>query len=213
MTPFDPMNQGMVEHLTGFSRELLRKWEQRYGFPVPMRGARGQRLYSHADVDQLLLIRRLLQAGFRPAQVVGLSREDLQARLDGLKQVGSDSLPSEELRLAALFEALNDPFRVDGVQALLSHWLYLDGPLDFACDTLGQLNRAVGEAWSDGRCSVHQEHWYAECMRRVLNAARAGCVIDRRWRRVLLTTPPGETHELALLGLELALATQGVDVL
>lgn len=213
MTTSAPMNQGMIEHLTGFSREVLRKWELRYGFPVPSRGARGQRLYTHADVDRLLLIRRLLQTGLRPAQIVGLCLEDLQAHVDALKVEVNQADSTLAQRIEMLYAALDDPVHIDAVQALLSRWLYLDGPLDFACETLGCLNAAIGQAWSEGRLSVHQEHWYAECMRRVLNLARAGCVMDRRWSRVLLTTPPGEAHELALLGLELALATQGVDVL
>lgn len=213
VTRSPPMNQAMVEHLTGFSREVLRKWELRYGFPAPARGAKGQRLYTHADVDKLLLLRRLLHAGLRPSQVVHLEPEALQKRLDALRLTPSDPDEGMESRIAALLSALTDPLNIDSVQALLGRWLYLDGPLDFARFTLAQLNEAIGDAWADGRLSIHQEHWYAERMRRVLNAARMGCVPDRRFSRILLTTPPGESHELALLGLELALATQGVDAL
>lgn len=206
------MNQRMVEHLTGMSREVLRKWEQRYGFPVPARGARGQRIYSHADMDKLLIIRRLLRAGMRPARLVNLSREELLALVDAAKlERGTDENDIHH-RIELLTAALKDPAQLEMVHALLGRWLYLDGPFEFACHTLAHLNDAVGSGWKTGALSIHQEHWYAERMRRTLIAARAECVVDRRWPRIVLSTPPGETHELALLGLELALATRGIDV-
>ena len=61
------MNQAEIEQATGLSREVLRKWELRYQFPVPERGARGQRLYQAKDLPKLRLIKQLMAQACAPA--------------------------------------------------------------------------------------------------------------------------------------------------
>lgn len=56
---------------TGLSKHVLRAWERRYGFPAPLRDARGNRVYTRADVARLLQIKRLVSAGFRPGKMIG----------------------------------------------------------------------------------------------------------------------------------------------
>ena len=68
-----------VERDTGLSKDTLRVWERRYGFPLPLRDALGERAYSRADVERLRIIRRLMDAGHRPGKIIGLSDEQLQA--------------------------------------------------------------------------------------------------------------------------------------
>ena len=73
-----------IERETGFGKEQLRKWRQRFGFPPRELTLDGQSTYSLKTVDQLHLIKRLLEAGFRPAQVVGktiLELEKLKSEL------------------------------------------------------------------------------------------------------------------------------------
>ncbi|RYD60733.1 MAG: MerR family transcriptional regulator, partial [Verrucomicrobiaceae bacterium] len=49
-----------VERDTGISKETLRVWERRYGFPAPERDASGERLYPSEQVQRLRLVKRLL---------------------------------------------------------------------------------------------------------------------------------------------------------
>jgi hypothetical protein len=44
--------------LTGVSRERLRTWERRYGFPTPYRVGAGARRYALADVPRVVAVRR-----------------------------------------------------------------------------------------------------------------------------------------------------------
>lgn len=68
-TPLDPppLHITAVERDTGITKDTLRVWERRYGYPKPIRSAQGERLYPSAQVDELKLIQRLLSAGLRPA--------------------------------------------------------------------------------------------------------------------------------------------------
>ena len=59
-------NIGVVERETGIGKDTLRVWEKRYGFPLPVRDQHEDRLYPAEQVDQLRLIKRLLDIGMRP---------------------------------------------------------------------------------------------------------------------------------------------------
>ena len=63
-----------VERDTGLSKDTLRVWERRYGFPLPLRDAQGERRYDDDQLLRLRHIRRLLDAGHRPGRVVPLPR-------------------------------------------------------------------------------------------------------------------------------------------
>ena len=68
-----------VERDTGIAKDTLRVWERRYGFPRPARDAAGDRAYPTEQVEHLRRIKRLLDAGHRPAKVVGMSVPQLQS--------------------------------------------------------------------------------------------------------------------------------------
>ena len=68
--------QSEIERLTGFGVEKLRKWRQRFGFPSAEHGVDGRAIYSRESVDRLLVIKRLIEAGFRPGQVVANTADE-----------------------------------------------------------------------------------------------------------------------------------------
>ncbi|MCW3016177.1 MAG: hypothetical protein JWO02_3269 [Solirubrobacterales bacterium] len=49
--------------LTGVSRERLRTWERRHGYPAPVRVAGGARRYAVAEIPRIVGIRRAVEAG------------------------------------------------------------------------------------------------------------------------------------------------------
>jgi MerR family transcriptional regulator, light-induced transcriptional regulator len=49
--------------LTGVSRDRLRTWERRYGFPVPRREGAGPRRYRLEDIQRVVAVRRAAEAG------------------------------------------------------------------------------------------------------------------------------------------------------
>ena len=67
----------VTSRLTSIELDTLRMWERRYGFPKPERSEGGSRVYSDSDVESLKLIRRALELGHRPGEVVGKPREEL----------------------------------------------------------------------------------------------------------------------------------------
>ena len=60
--------------LTGVSRERLRTWERRYGFPAPQRVARGPRRYAPQDVSRVVAVRHAAAAGVPLAEAIARTR-------------------------------------------------------------------------------------------------------------------------------------------
>jgi MerR family transcriptional regulator, light-induced transcriptional regulator len=67
--------------LTGVSRERLRTWERRFGFPAPQRVAGGPRRYRLDDVTPVVAVRRAAQDGTPLAEAIRRAGE--LARAEG----------------------------------------------------------------------------------------------------------------------------------
>jgi DNA-binding transcriptional MerR regulator len=90
-----------VERETGISKDVLRKWESRYGFPAPLRDDQGERSYPPDQVARLRLIKRLMDTGLRPSRIVGESVESLDA-LARSSRVTAPSPAGEEVAATTL---------------------------------------------------------------------------------------------------------------
>lgn len=201
-----------VERDTGISKDTLRVWERRYGFPTPTRDAGGERAYPPDQVGRLRLIKRLLDGGHRPGRVVGrppLELELLGETLGVAPQRSRATAPG-----AGAVHALVDLLHANDVPTLrrqLQGQLSRLGVAPFVTQVVAPLNVAVGDAWLRGQLEVHQEHVYTEVLQGVLRQALAGLpeAAAPARPRVLLGTVPGEPHGLGLLMAELLLALDG----
>ncbi len=214
-----------VERDTGLSKDTLRVWERRYGFPRPGRDAAGDRVYPQEQVQRLQAIRRLLDAGHRPGRVVALAPEALQALAEAapLSASGKRAAAVRSARSVQSLSTAPDPALVEGCLTLIARHdvhqlrraLAQDvlrlGLVAFVTQLVAPLNVAVGEAWIQGRFRVFEEHLYTECITGVLRQAIAGIAPPqgRGAPRVLLTTIPHEPHALGLLMAEALLALEG----
>jgi DNA-binding transcriptional MerR regulator len=199
-----------IERETGFGKEQLRKWRQRFGFPPKESNVDGKVAYSDQTVEQLHLIRRLLEAGFRPAQVVGktvLELEKLKLEL-GLNAVVY--APDESIVSLIEYIKLND---LKGFLSLLIKKRGKQIMLDFVQNTIAPLMIGIGEAWRRDEIDIHHEHLCSAHIERYLHAE----ILRLRPREglpvILLALPPGEHHLLGLLIAEAVLAEEGATTI
>jgi len=112
-------NIGAVSRLTGIARERIRIWERRYAAVVPHRDATNNRLYSQEDVDRLILIRRLVDAGHAISQVARLTRAELEARLAAVtREPARPAMPERVLLFGAEAGALATELRYWNLESL-----------------------------------------------------------------------------------------------
>lgn len=207
MSGADPsLTISAVERETGLSKDVLRKWESRYGFPAPLRDAHGERVYPADQVSRLRLIKRLMDAGLRPSRIVGNDEAGL-AELARRRHVpAGPGVAGGEASAALELLRLGDPERL---RRRLSRQLLRDGLARFVLDTVAPLSHAVGEAWARGELDIHEEHVYTEALQWVLGNALASVADRQGTPRVLLTTLPEESHGLGLLMVAPLLSLEG----
>ncbi len=207
------MSIAAVERDTGIAKDTLRVWERRYGFPKPARDRAGDRAYPPDQVARLRRIKRLVDAGLRPARVVHLSAEALDALTKETfgRRVGEASAAPPSTVIAPYIDLL-----LHHQTDVLHHALWLDamrlGLANFVVDIVSPLNAAVGDAWLRGDLAIHEEHAYTEIVQRVLRtgmtAASRSLAVGAR-PRIVLTTVPREPHTLGLLMAEAILTLEG----
>jgi DNA-binding transcriptional MerR regulator/methylmalonyl-CoA mutase cobalamin-binding subunit len=198
-----PVNISSVERDTGLSKDALRVWERRYGFPQPYRDAHGERIYPSDQVDKLRLLKRLLDQGHRPSKIIDKSVDELNALCNEAES------PSHSADVEALLNLVRSHKSLE-LRQMLSQNLLRDGLQKFVLDIVLPLNRAIGNAWVRGELAVFEEHLYSEQVQGLLRNAIASIQLRGHSPRVLLTTLPGEQHGMGLLMAEALLTLEGV---
>jgi DNA-binding transcriptional MerR regulator/methylmalonyl-CoA mutase cobalamin-binding subunit len=196
-----------VERDVGLSKDVLRVWERRYGFPSPGRDANGERLYPGEQVQRLRLIKRLMDQGYRPGRLLATPPDELEALAQGSREALGPA-PAGCFKALEELLALVRSHDASAFRQALQQRLAQGGLRIFVQDTVGPLAVLVGLAWEEGRLQVFEEHLFTEVATGVLRQAIAA-VPGGHEPRVLLTTLPNEPHGLGLLMVEAVLALEG----
>ena len=217
--PHDAFPLKTVARLTGLSPDIIRAWERRYAVVSPVRGPRGARLYSGADVSRLRLLGTLVARGRSIGDVAALGPEALGALVQGeaAARVTTVAGTSGEDPIAQVLAALGR-FDSAAVDRLLGESLFALGASAFVSRIGAPLLERIGEQWEKGELSVAEEH-IASATIRSLFGGLIRMQLPGRPPSFLLAAPSGERHELGLsmvalqcLHAGLAVAYAGVDL-
>lgn len=185
---------------TGIAKDTLRMWERRYGFPQPVRSPRGERRYPAQQVTRLRQMRRLLDQGMRPGQVLTLSGDELE------RAAARQPAPADgDSALIDLIKRHDD----GGLRQELRARLLRDGLRQFVCSTAAAMLERVGDGWARGEIEVFEEHHFSAQLDTVLRETMAQLPAGAETPRVLLTTLTGEPHTLGLMLAMALLRLQG----
>lgn len=198
-----------VERETGVSKELLRMWERRYHFPTPDRDDQGDRIYSLDQVNKLRLLRRLIDAGFRPGKIITMAVPDLENLLRSQNKTQTSISPEIEKELIEVMQS-KDPH---SIREYLSHQMIKLGLQTFIIEFLQHANFIIGEAWMQGIIEVHEEHLYTEQVQSLIRTAITNLRAATEPPHIMLTTAPEESHALGILMVEAMMRLDNVDAI
>jgi DNA-binding transcriptional MerR regulator len=193
---------GELSRRSGVSPELLRAWERRYGLLEPVRSSGGLRLYSLDQLARVGRMQRNLAQGLAAAEAAALARQD---------EVAADETRGRALELDTARGELADAlaaFDEPGAQAILDRLFAVATVDTVVSDVVLPYLHELGNRWESGRASVAQEHFASSVLRgRLLGLARG-------WGRglgprIVLATPPGESHDLGLIAFGVLLRSRG----
>lgn len=209
MKTLPAMNISAVERDTGLSKDTLRVWERRYGFPQPTRDAHDERVYPAEQVERLRHMKRLIDQGHRPGRLMTTSPDEFDALCAACTAASRNETPASGTAPIEQTIALIRNRDIAALRQALAQALMRMGVQRFIIDVVAPLNDAVGEAWMSGELQVFDEHLYTEQIKSLLRQAIASLPAGGGSPRVLLTTPPDEQHILGLLMVEALLAVEG----
>jgi len=192
----------LVVRRTGLSPDVLRVWERRYGVVQPVRSAGGQRLYSTADIERLVLLHRAARAGYGIARAAQLTPEELKVVAASMVEgAGSPreygGMSPESIATSAL--AAVESFDAATLEAQLRRASTLFSSDEFLEEVLGPLLHVVGSRWHEGAISPAHEHLATTTVRRVLDWLGATLEAEAEAPLIAVATLAGEAHEMGAM--------------
>jgi len=186
-----------LSNITGFSKLLIRTWENRYNLFEPQRTPTNIRFYDDETLVKALNVSILKNKGFKISKIASYTNKDIEDQVRNvtrddeiyhLKQLNKVIESALTFNKALFHEVLNDS--LDRYDTLYVYKNIL----------LPALNR-IGYLWLTNDILPSQEHFLSELIKQKLysriDSVDHGNVRDKEvW---LLFLPEGEHHEIGLL--------------
>ncbi|HET9951769.1 MAG TPA: cobalamin-dependent protein [Candidatus Eisenbacteria bacterium] len=215
---------GTLARATGIPPSTLRTWERRYRVPVPSRKPSGHRLYPVETVRHLRALRRALDLGRTPAEVMRLPLSELEELLGEARRPGERPRAGERRGrregaapttlaggaplIASLLAAARSLDRRSLRRALVDAWAGL-GPIECLGGVVAPFLHEIGAAWAEGTLSVRHEHFASGVVADFLREARRPFEERAEGPVAVAATLPGDLHEIGLLSVALLLSMSG----
>ncbi len=201
-----------VSQRTGLPLDTLRAWERRYGAVVPEQGERG-RLYSEQQVQRLMLLRDVVGMGYSIGQVANESDHRLRAILKSAhKEAATVAEPEANELIAPVLHAIERYDLAAADRALSRIAAAIADPRVLVHSVALPLIREAGERWHRGTFRIAQEHMTTALLANLLASLTRVYTPGKTPAKVLIATPTGEQHAVALLAAAMLTAAGGLGV-
>ena len=204
-----------VARQTGLTAHQIRSWERRYGAVLPERTSSNRRLYSEADIVRLRLLAKGQNAGHSLAQVAELSTEDLTRLINkepsGLNDTSSSFQGGSEKVsrfYSAMLTAAVDT-DVAGLEVALQEAAIELTRLELLNGLIMPLAVKLHELRQAGRIGAINEMMGTNMIRSFLLNTLRTTKISARSPKIVVTTPPGQSHEIGALVIALLASESG----
>ncbi len=204
---------GVVTRRTGLRPEVIRAWERRHGAIEPSRTPGNRRLYTDADIERLLLIRRALDSGFQIGNVASLENEEIQRLFAGAEVIPFERRVGPEANRIDhhIHECLERIMDLDdeGLERQLEAASVELSRIDLLDRLLVPLMMEVGNACAEGRLRIANEHLASVVARSFLDSMRGAFPTSDTAPAIVVTTPVYQHHELAAMIVAAAARSEG----
>ena len=199
-----------VAEQTGLSPQLIRKWEERYQAITPHRLENGYRVYHQEDVNRLLQLKHLVEAGYSIKNAVLLLRnnaadyaehfpaESATPELTFGQEYSRESHAEVDKPVVDELLRLGEKSETGQMRALLELELAKHGIHHVVYAVIIPFLRQVGALWESGDWTEYQEHIASLEVRDFLVNFRLRTNVSNHGPLLLAACVPGERHDIML---------------
>lgn len=191
-----------VSELTGLSKQVIRKWEERYGVIQPERLENGYRIYTNQEVATLKRIHALTENGTSVKQAIAMLSKDrstVQASNISISIPTNTQTPNNYAQ-QAIARLLEDGYQ--GKDANMLHILqqahHTLGVKPLIYDVIVPFLHEVGNKWYIGEWEEFKEALASQVIRDFLANLRRNLYVSPEAPVILGSCLPNERHEIPL---------------
>lgn len=187
-----------VSDMTGLSKQVIRKWEERYNIVQPKRLENGYRIYSQIDINTLLSVKALSEQGHALKSAVELTKERT-ALVDAVPD-NSQSIQHQDILNDYVLQLLEKGSYCDELELslVLQEAYYSIGLADFLTSVVVPFLNEVGKKWSTKEWSEYQESVSSLVVRDFLVQIRRNYQFREDAPLIVGACLPFERHEIPL---------------
>ncbi len=186
-----------VADMTGLSKQVIRKWEERYGIIQPKRLENGYRIYSQQDIKTLLKIKLLSEQGHSLKQAALLIKEFPE---DAEVKIEAGKAPRYEDWNEYVLQLLEKGKHCDEIELnfILKHAYHHVGLERFLTSIVVPFLKEVGRKWENHEWDEYQESVSSLVVRDFLVQIRRNYQYRENAPFVVGACLPYEHHEVPL---------------
>jgi MerR family transcriptional regulator, light-induced transcriptional regulator len=190
-----------VADMTGLSKQVIRKWEERYGMIQPKRLENGYRVYSQEDIKRLMKIKLLSEQGHSLKQAASLINEKVEIpEADVIISFEKNQSPNYEQWNEYVLRLLEKGSHCDEIEInfLLKQSYHQLGLDRFLTEIVVPFLKEVGRKWENKEWNEYQESVSSLVVRDFLVQIRRNFQYRESAPFVLGACLPYEHHEVPL---------------
>ena len=186
-----------VADITGLSKQVIRKWEERYGIINPKRMENGYRIYSKQDVQTLIKTKTLSEQGHTLKQAALLVKD--MEEVPEIPIVQENPVHDEQLN-EYVFQLLEKGWHCDEIELnlILKQAYHHVGLQRFITNIVVPFLKEVGKKWENHEWDEFQESVSSLVVRDFLVQIRRNHPYRENAPFVLGACLPNEQHEVPL---------------
>lgn len=186
--------------MTGLSRHVLRKWEQRYNLLSPQREKNGYRVYAPEESQLVFFLKHQLTTGVSIGQLALQGRENLISAMNAGPIDVHPVLEEAQPQARALIQAARNGDRANvsrTVALIIQQWQF-DRALTAVFFPVLQI---IGELWHQGRISIDGEHLVSQTIQRLLSQQLQSIprVPETEEPQAVVACVPNDFHEIGAM--------------
>lgn len=185
-----------VADITGISKQLIRKWEERYDIVQPERLDNGYRVYSEKDINTLLTVKALSEQGHSIKQAAMILQNEKVPMNIELKQPNYRHVQWHEAVVELLQYGTH--CNEEGINLTLQHAYHHLGLEVCIKNVIIPFLEEVGHRWEQGKWSEYQESFASLAVRDFLVQIRRNFQSREKAPFILGACLPSERHEIPM---------------